>query len=201
MINLFNINSYKNSNFNGSSYYNQKFSLSKMDGIPCAYCGKKTLSLSKFDKKLYKLKSIEEFLQLGEEYKEYLDEKELQHLNKKYLTRFPLGPKIALRTLFMPHIATKEHIIPRSNGGIDDIKNYIVTCYKCNSARKSIPLYNLFKSDKNISENINNHINFLKKFIPKLIKTKKIAPKYKHYPEIISESIKVASNNQLDIKI
>ena len=35
--------------------------------------------------------------------------------------------------------ATIDHIIPRSNGGTDDIDNLVIACYDCNNSKGSEP--------------------------------------------------------------
>ena len=186
--------------FNGYGA-NDKFDLTKIDGIPCAYCGEKMFSLSKYDKALGKAKTIDKMFSVGKMYENYLNDDEYLKLNFLYQGQNPQNFKYAIRKLFIPHTATIEHIIPKSNGGIDNLSNYITTCYKCNSNRKNVDLVNLLNNDTNIAKNIQNHINYLKTVLPQLIRNRKISPEYSNYLEILAKSLNKASKGQLNITI
>lgn len=43
-------------------------------------------------------------------------------------------------------MATKEHIVPRSKGGKDNIENLTIACYSCNTARGNKPIEVFLKS-------------------------------------------------------
>ena len=178
---------------------NRNYDLTRIDGLPCAYCGRKMFFVGNFDKKLDKAKTEDEYIACGKEYEEYLDVNELPKLNKDYLKDYPKGIKFAVRNLFMPHISTKDHIIPKSSNGISDIENYITVCYMCNSNKKSISLLQLLNSNNSIAENIQNHLDYLKEKLPELIRNRKISPKYRNYPEIIAKNLEKISNGTLKI--
>ena len=177
---------------------NRKFDLTRIDGIPCAYCGEKMFALNKFDKLLGEIKSATGYLQLGRLYKEYLNSGELQCLNGQYLISHPRGAKFAIRNLLLPHSSTIEHIVPQSKGGLDDITNYMAVCYGCNSNRGSIDLYEMIKFNPNIADKIKIHIDFLQKNLPELIKNRKLQPEYNNYPEILKNTLKNVSKGLLD---
>lgn len=39
-----------------------------------------------------------------------------------------------------PQAATKDHVIPRSRGGVSDVWNEVASCRSCNGAKGSSPL-------------------------------------------------------------
>ncbi len=198
MINRVNNNFSLLQSFKGYSP-DRKFDLTKINDIPCAYCGQRMLSLSEFDKRLNEARTFSKVLQLGRLYSGYMTPDEISKLNPTYLFNYKGGYKKAVRALIMPHVSTIEHIIPQSKKGIDDISNYMAACYKCNSARRSIDIIDLLDSKPEIAQNIQNHIKFLENIIPKLIKERRISPKYENYPKILAKSLNATSSCKLDI--
>ena len=180
---------------------NRKFDLTRIDDIPCPYCGEDMFSLSKFDKALDEAKTAGRMYAVGEMYEKYLINNEFYKFNAPKLMRNPRGFKYAIRNVFLPHASTIEHIIPQSEGGIDDISNYMTACYKCNSNRGSVNLAEMLKKNQNIENNIQKHIDYLKTVLPELIRQRKVSPNYENYPLILAKSLIKASNEKLDITV
>ena len=52
-----------------------------------------------------------------------------------------------------PTYVTLDHIVPRSAGGTDSVKNLVAACYQCNSKRASAPVAQWIErltSDQNV---------------------------------------------------
>lgn len=179
----------------------RNFELTKIDGIPCPYCGDKMFSLSNLDKKLNSLISLSKKYLLAVKYAEYIKEENLSKLNPVFLLEHQLGTNAAIKDIMLPKACTIDHIVPKSEGGMDSIVNYMAACYECNSKRGNTSIYNMINSDKGIKKNIENHVQFLKEMIPLYIKTNKISEKYISYPEMLKDSLNRVSKGELDIKI
>ena len=179
----------------------RKFDLTKIDDIPCAYCGGKMFSLSKFDIALNEARTHGKMFRVGQEYSRFLTPVEREILDFPLLFSHPKGLKYAIRNLLMPHASTIEHIRPQSKGGTDDLSNFMAACYLCNGDRKSIPLPEMIAAHPEIPQNVQNHVNYLKSILPELIRCRKISPEYANYLQMLSKTLKKESEGFLNITV
>lgn len=92
--------------------------------------------------------------------------------------------EIAYR-LFAPARGTTEHILPSSEGGKNNTKNYMVMCGNCNSKRGNMPY------SKWMETNPDMPVNF-KKYIDEIIlrlKTGEISNAYANYPIEVCKTV------------
>jgi len=49
------------------------------------------------------------------------------------------GRKVQMRTKVVADAASRDHLIPKSCGGSDEIENLVLSCFSCNQRRGSMP--------------------------------------------------------------
>lgn len=69
------------------------------------------------------------------------------------------GVEMTLK-LGLPNTVTKDHIIPRSKGGVSDAWNIVAACSKCNSSKKDNSVLTFLT--KNCNGPIENHPFYMK---------------------------------------
>ena len=101
--------------------------------------------------------------------------------------------------LFEKTLASIDHVIPKSEGGANNRKNFLAVCRECNEKKGSTPLPVFIAADLRVKSNIEHQIKFLKMAIPKFIAERKLHKEYAKYPEEISESLQMIMNGKLNL--
>ena len=102
--------------------------------------------------------------------------------------------EIAMR-LLEGSIASTEHLLPKSEGGADDTKNYIVDHRDCNSRRQSTSLNAWLSSKPKVTQELQEYLNFVQAEINK----GNLNGIYTNYvPEVI-ETIKNLSKGKIKL--
>lgn len=52
---------------------------------------------------------------------------------------FWCGRQVQMKVKAVADAASRDHIIPRSEGGSDDLNNLVLSCFRCNQERGNMP--------------------------------------------------------------
>jgi len=88
-----------------------------------------------------------------------------------------------------------DHVVPKSKGGPDDIKNLMILCNDCNKHKKSKKFGHWISKDQEIAINMQKYLDA----VSKIIKEKKLE-KYYSYPKKFSNHIRALTNRRLVLK-
>lgn len=101
--------------------------------------------------------------------------------------------------LFEKTLASQDHIIPKAKGGSNTRNNFIAVCRECNEKKRDMILSLFMHLYPQVKPNIENHIRFLRTFIPKYIAERKLNKEYAGYPDDVIETLKQTTGNELDL--
>ncbi len=93
-------------------------------------------------------------------------------------------------------VGTIEHIKPRSEGGRNQVSNYMLECGGCNHERSSIPLGDWVDSHPEMKENTQKYIDEVIKRI-----NKGEMKGFSFYPEAVARTLYEQSGGKLDVKV
>ena len=93
-------------------------------------------------------------------------------------------------------LASTEHIMPRSDGGVNDPSNYLVQCKYCNNERSSMSYKDWLKRHPEMRSNLQVYIDK----IISLIVEKRIQ-NHDFYPLVIKSTLLKESDGLLDIRV
>ena len=105
------------------------------------------------------------------------------------------------KQLFEKSVNTIEHLKPKSDGGKNQIYNFLSVCAECNSERKNIPFAKFITLRPEVKENIKKQLSLLVSRIPKLISDRKIDKDYFNYPERVAHTLHKLTDGKLDVNI
>ena len=61
-----------------------------------------------------------------------------------------------------PSKLTKDHVFPRSKGGVNDMDNIIMVCKECNSSKGNMDLFEWYATVRHVWPPLNILIHYLK---------------------------------------
>ncbi len=93
-------------------------------------------------------------------------------------------------------LASTEHIMPRSDGGVNDPSNYLVQCKYCNNERSSMSYRDWLKRHPEMKANLQLYIN---KVISLIVENK--IQNHDFYPLVVKSTLLKESEGLLDIRI
>jgi len=93
-------------------------------------------------------------------------------------------------------LASTEHIMPRSDGGVNDPSNYLVQCKFCNNERSSMSYKDWLKRHPEMKKNLQLYMDK----VINLIKEKEIT-NHDFYPLVVKSTLLKESEGLLDIRI
>lgn len=93
-------------------------------------------------------------------------------------------------------VGTIEHIKPQSEGGRDDVRNYLLECGGCNHNRSSIPLGDWVDEHPEMIENTQKYMDKVIEFI-----NNGGMKGFHFYPQAVANTLFMQSDGKLDIKV
>jgi len=93
-------------------------------------------------------------------------------------------------------LASTEHIMPRSDGGVNDASNYLVQCKYCNNERSSMSYKDWLKRHPEMKTNLQVYID---KIISLIMENK--IQNHDFYPLVVKSTLLKESDGLLDVKI
>ncbi len=93
-------------------------------------------------------------------------------------------------------LASTEHIMPRSDGGVNDPSNYLVQCKFCNNERSSMNYKDWLKRHPEMRSNLQIYID---KVISLIIENK--IKNHDFYPLVIKSTLLKESDGLLDVRV
>ena len=92
---------------------------------------------------------------------------------------------------------TIEHLVPVSNRGKNEDRNYLCDCSECNRNRGSMPFHMWMNQIPNFEENLQIQIDQ----INQALKDSRLDAQYKYYPKRVARTIRHVSQGKIDLVV